>query len=128
MNGNKQKISLTTLAATAAAGVMAFALAATPAQAQVGFDVHIGTPPPPLRYEVRPAAPGPGYVWADGYWEPFNGRYRWHPGYWNRAPYEGAYYVHPHYDHYPDGWHLHEGYWAHEDHDPHYWDHHDHPR
>ena len=37
-------------------------------------------------------------------------------------PYEGGYYVYPHWDHYPDGWHMHEGYWAHEDHDNHYWD------
>ena len=109
---------------TAAAGLLAMALTGPAALAQVSFGVRIGAPPPPLRYEARPAAPGPGYAWVDGYYDPYNGGYRWHPGYWNRAPYEGAYYVHPHWDHYPDGWHQHEGYWAHEDHDPHYWDHH----
>jgi hypothetical protein len=126
----KQYISMVKIAATAAAGVMAFALAAPPAQAQVSFGIRIGQPPPALRYEARPPIPGPGYAWVDGYWEPFQGRYRWHPGYWNRPPYEGAYYVHPHWDHYPDGWHMHEGYWAHEDHDNHYWDNHrdEHPR
>ena len=120
--------SLARIALTAAAALLTFSLATPAAHAQVSFGVRIGTPPPPLRYEARPVAPGPGYAWVDGFYEPFNGRYRWHPGYWNRAPYEGAYYVHPHWDHYPDGWHQHEGYWAHEDHDPHYWDnHHDGP-
>ncbi len=99
--------------ATLAAALAVFTLA-TPAQAQVG--VYIGTPPPPMRYEVRPAAPGPGYGWIDGYWQPYNGRYRWIGGRWDRAPYEGAYWSHPHYDHYDRGWALHEGHWDHEDH------------
>ena len=115
---------LNNVALTGAAGHMALAFAHPSAQTQINFGVTIGREPPPLRYEARPAMPGPGYIWVDGYYEPFNGQYRWHPGYWNRAPYEGAYYVHPHWDHYPDGWHMHEGYWAHEDHDPHYWDNH----
>jgi hypothetical protein len=119
----KKSNSFSTIATMAAAGLMTFALAATPARAQVGF-VHIGQAPPPLRYEARPPMPGPGFAWIDGYWEPWQGRYRWHPGRWDRAPYEGAYYVHPHYDHYPDGWHMHEGYWGREDHDTHYWDRH----
>ncbi len=121
---NKIANSFTRLALTAAAGLLTSAFATPEAQSQVNFGVRIGTPPPPLRYENRPPAPGPGYAWVDGYYEPSNGRYHWHAGYWNQAPYAGAYYVHPHWDHYPDGWHQHEGYWAHEDHDPHYWDNH----
>ena len=114
-----KKISLTTLAAA----VLTLTFAA-PGKAQVGFGVTIGTPPPPLRYEARPGIPGPGFIWVDGFWEPASGRYQWHPGHWERPPFEGAFYVHPHWDHYPDGWHMHEGYWAHEDHDDHYWEHH----
>ncbi len=114
------------VASFAAAGLIAATVAAPAAHAQIGL--YIGTPPPPIRYEARPPIPGPGYVWVDGFYEPFNGGYRWHPGYWNRPPYAGAYWVHPHYDHYQEGWHLHEGYWAHEDHDDHHWDHHDHDR
>ncbi len=124
---NKKHIPLVRLYAITAAFVMGLVFAAQPAHGQITFGVRIGAPPPPLRYEARPPAPGPGFVWVDGYYEPYNNNYRWHPGYWNRAPYEGAYYIHPHWDHYPDGWHMHEGYWAHEDHDPHYWDNH-HPR
>jgi hypothetical protein len=123
-----QKVSFARLASTLAGCALAFTLAAPAARAQVSFGIHIGTPPPPLRYEARPPIPGPGFVWVDGFWEPFHGRYRWHPGYWNRPPFEGAYYVHPHWDHYPDGWHMHDGYWAHEDHGDHYWDHHENDR
>ena len=106
--------TLNTLAVSSALALAAFALA-VPAHAQVG--VYIGSAPPPLRYEVRPAIPGPGYAWSEGYWEPYGGRYRWHGGAWQRPPFEGGYYVHPHYDHYDQGWRIHEGYWSHENHE-----------
>ena len=74
---------------------------------------------------ARPVCPGPGYVWADGYWNWAGGRYVWVPGVWRRPPYAGAYWAHPHYDHYPTGWAYHEGHWDHEDHgDHHDWGHH----
>ena len=119
------------LATLAAAGLMAATLAAPPASAQVGIGVTIGEPPPPLRYEARPPAPGVGFVWTDGFYEPYGGAYRWHAGYWQRPPFEGGYYVHPHWDRYPDGWHMHEGYWAHGGpgpgyHEDHYWENHPH--
>ena len=67
-----------TLASFAAAGIFTLSLA-TPAHAQVSFGVRVGSAPPPLRYERRPPAPGPGYAWVDGYYDPYNGGYRWHP-------------------------------------------------
>lgn len=96
-----------------------------PATAQVSIGVVIGrTTPPPLRYEVRPRVPGPGYVWVDGYWNWTRGRYVWVPGVWQRPPYAGAYWSHGHWDRYPDGWHYHQGHWDHEDHEDHYdWGH-----
>ena len=39
---------------------LATAALAAPAFGQIG--VYIGTPPPPIRYEVRPPIPGPGYA------------------------------------------------------------------
>ena len=124
---------LSSLAATAAAAVMAFGLAAPAAHAQIGIGVVIGTPPPPLRYEGRGYAPGPGFVWQEGYWMPDpdgDGHYRWIRGGWVRPPYEGAYFVHPHYDRFEDGWHMQPGYWSHENHEEHEYyrhrdDHHD---
>ena len=115
-NGGKTMKALLTLA------LAAFATTAA-AHAQVG--VYIGRTPPPLRYETRPPVPGPGDSWIDGYYEPWQGGYRWHGGYWGRPPYAGAYWVHPHYDHYDRGWAYHEGYWGHDDRHAyeHHWDH-----
>ena len=97
-------------------GAAAATVISIPAFSQVRVGVYLGTPPPPIRYEVRGQMPGPGFQWTEGYWEPYQGRYRWHAGSWQRPPYEGAYYVHPHYDHYDRGWALHEGHWDREDH------------
>jgi hypothetical protein len=93
-----------------------------PAFAQIG--VYIGRNPPPIRYESRPNPPGEGYQWVDGYWGVQSGRYVWVNGRWDRPPYEGGYWTHPHYDHYQQGWRMHEGHWDHEDHRDHeYQDH-----
>ena len=81
------------------AAISAALLAWAPtAQAQISFDFHIGTPPPPPRGYRVPPQPGPDYVWIEGYQYPENGHYVWHNGYWTRPPYEGAYWVAPYYD------------------------------
>jgi hypothetical protein len=72
-------------------------VSASAAHAQISFDVHIGTPPPPPRVYRVPARPGPDYVWVEGYWYPQGRRYLWHNGYWTHPPYEGAYWVAPYY-------------------------------
>jgi hypothetical protein len=99
------------------AGGLTLAALTAPAVAQIG--VYIGRNPPPLRREVRPAMPGQGYVWQEGYWGNEGGRYVWRGGTWQRPPYEGGYWSHPHYDHYQQGWQMHEGHWDHEDRDHH---------
>ena len=106
-------------------GAALAAAMAIPAVGQVSFGIQLGrTPPPALRSERRSPMPGAGYVWVDGYWRWDRGRYVWAPGVWQRPPYAGAYWTHPHWDHYNDGWHYHEGHWDHEDHgDHHDWDH-----
>jgi len=98
-------------------------LAALPAFAQISVGVTIGTPPPPRVLKVRPASPGPDYIWVEGYWYPVSGHYRWHEGYWTRPPYPGAHWVASHHD----GEHWFEGFWDGDHgrirHD-HAWDHH----
>jgi len=54
-------------------------------------------PPPPRVYYSRVPAPGPGYLWIDGYWNYNGGRYGWVNGYWGRPPYRGARWVAPRY-------------------------------
>lgn len=39
-------------------------------------------PLPPLRAEVRPPIPRPGYFWRPGYWNWVGGRYAWVGGVW----------------------------------------------
>ena len=93
-----------------------------PAAAQIS--IHFRTGPPATRYERRGDAPGPGYVWVDGYWAQQGRHYQWVEGRWQQPPYENGYWSHPHYDHEREGWRMHEGHWDHEDHGNHD-DHHD---
>lgn len=66
-------------------------------------------PPPvaPRVYYARPVAPGPGYVWINGYYYPSAGRYAWRAGYWTRPPYVGARWYAPRYH----GGRYYHGYW-----------------
>jgi hypothetical protein len=96
-------------------GLLLGAVLSIPASAQLS--VYVGSAPPPMRYEQRGPLPGQGYVWIDGYWTPNGHHYRWVAGRWERPPYEGAVWSHAHYDHYHQGWQLHEGHWEHSDHD-----------
>lgn len=73
----------------------------------VDVGISIGAPPAPRVLRVRPRAPGPDYVWVDGYWYADGGHYRWHAGYWSRPPYGGATWVAPRYE----GGHFFNGYW-----------------
>jgi hypothetical protein len=73
-------------------------LAAGSVFGQVAVGINIGPPPPPRVLRVRPVAPGPDFVWLDGYWYPVGGRYRWHEGYWTRPPYAGALWVGPRHE------------------------------
>jgi hypothetical protein len=56
------------------------------AHAQVGFSVNIE--PPPLPVYDQPIIPGPGYLWAPGYWSwnPDIDDYYWVPGTWVLPP------------------------------------------
>ena len=92
------------------------------AAAQVSVGIEIGAPPPPRVVAVRPLAPGPEFIWIEGYWYLVGHHYRWHPGYWTRPPYPGAHWVVP----YHDGRRYFGGYWDGDrgrfEHD-HHWDH-----
>ena len=90
--------------------------------AQVSINVRIGPPPPPRVVPVVAVSPGPEYVWVEGYWYPVGNHWKWHRGYWTRAPYAGAYWLAPRYER---GEYF-EGYWE-GDHGRmghnHHWDH-----
>jgi hypothetical protein len=90
--------------------ILAATAFAAPAFGQIS--VYIGTPPPPIRYEVPPPMPQMGYVWMPGYWSPYGGRYVWAPGRWSRPPYYGAAWQGGGWDHDGRGWRYRQGYWA----------------
>ncbi|HKE26295.1 MAG TPA: YXWGXW repeat-containing protein [Bryobacteraceae bacterium] len=82
-----------------------FTVAACSAQVSVG--ITIGAPPPPRVVAVRPVAPGPDFMWVEGYWYPVGHHYKWHDGYWTRVPYPAARWVAPRWE----GGHYYVGYW-----------------
>src|ERR1051325_8863113 len=91
---------LTILAALTLLSVPAFA-------AQVSIGINIGPPPPPRVVRVAPVRPGPDFMWVEGYWYPVGNHWKWHKGYWTRAPYSGAIWYAPRYER----GQFFEGYW-----------------
>jgi hypothetical protein len=69
--------------------------------------VGFGPPPVPVAAAYVPVAPGPGYAWVGGYWQPVGARWNWHAGYWAPRPYAHAYRVAPRYN----AGRYYRGYW-----------------
>src|SRR5712692_6749092 len=86
---------------------MALLVAGSMFGVDVSVGIRIGPPPPPRVVRVRPAIPGPGFVWVEGYWYPTGNHYRWHEGYWTRPPYDGSVWIVPRHD----GGLFYNGYW-----------------
>ena len=68
-------------------------------------------PPPPPRYGVVGVAPGPGFVWTNGYWDWRGGRWGWVEGRWLRPPHRRAVWVEPEWRHDGNRWRFRRGYW-----------------
>lgn len=79
-----------------------------PADPYYGGPVAVAPPAP--RVEVYGAAPVPGHIWINGYWNWTGRRHDWVGGHWE-APRPGYRWV-PHYwSQGYGGWRLHQGYW-----------------
>ncbi len=76
-----------------------------------GYFVARTPPPPAAGFGVVGVAPGPGYVWVNGYWEGRGGSWQWVRGSWVRPPRHGAVWVAPSYRPYRNGYHYRPGYW-----------------
>jgi WXXGXW repeat (2 copies) len=72
--------------------------------------VRFGPPPPP-RYGVMGYAPGPGYVWTDGYWDWRGSRWFWVDGRWMRPPRRSAVWVPGVWVQSNHGYRFRRGYW-----------------
>ena len=76
-----------------------------------GVSYYASTPPPPLQTEVYGVAPGPGYVWAGGYWGYNSGRYAWVPGSWQRPPHRGERWESARWEHHGNRYEFRKGHW-----------------
>ena len=68
-------------------------------------------PPPPVKVEVRPVSPGPGFVWIDGFWGYEGGHHIWQAGRWEKPPRANAHYVAPRWDRKGNQYAFREGHW-----------------
>ena len=76
-----------------------------------GYVYYASAPPPPVRAEVFGVAPGPGFVWINGYWGYRGGAYAWVPGRWERPPRRGAAWVQGRWERHGNRWGYRDGHW-----------------
>jgi hypothetical protein len=86
--------------------VMAFSMVACG-----GAVYYASAPPPPLRAEFAGVAPGPGYVWVNGYWGWRGTQHVWIAGSYMRPPHARAVWVAPRWENRGGRYYLHEGRW-----------------
>jgi hypothetical protein len=91
-------------------GAIALVMFLLGAATHVDLGIAVGAPPPPVPADVVVGpvgvAPGPGYVWVDGYWDWVGGRWVWMPGRWVLPPRRDLVWVGPVVD-----FRLHRGHW-----------------
>jgi hypothetical protein len=68
-------------------------------------------PPAPRSFVAVGVAPGPGYVWTNGYWDWRGRNWAWVEGRWQRAPRARAVWVAPEWRHEGRGYRFQRGYW-----------------
>lgn len=88
----------------------AVAAPAEPPVATAG-DIVVAEPPPAPVVEVRTVAPGPNFIWIDGYWGWERGHRVWYRGHWERPPHGYRTWVQPRWEHRPHGYVFVRGYW-----------------
>ncbi|MEO8125843.1 MAG: hypothetical protein ABJF23_33370 [Bryobacteraceae bacterium] len=76
-----------------------------------GYSVYATVPPPPGRYGVQGYAPGPGYMWTDGYYGYSGGRYVWNSGRWARPPRGRSHWEPGQWQQQGRGYRLRRGHW-----------------
>jgi hypothetical protein len=74
-----------------------------------GYALAYGPPPP--RYGALGYAPGPGYVWTEGYWNYAGGNWAWVGGRWQRPPRAHAVWAAPEWRREGGRYRFHRGYW-----------------
>ncbi len=100
--------------AFALGSLLVLGLTTASAQVRFGFGIHIGTPPPPVGYDVVVAAPYPDAMWVRGCWSwnYYEHRRIWVSGHWAPRHY-GPVYRERAYRHVPHG--VARGWWRNHD-------------
>ena len=93
------------------AGVMLASSAMTACASQAYVAYQVTPPPAPMAVGAVGYAPGPGFVWADGFWDLRGGRWAWVGGEWRRPPRGRAVWVRPNWEPRGRSWRFHRGYW-----------------
>jgi WXXGXW repeat (2 copies) len=77
-----------------------------------GYAAYV-VPAPPAPYVVGAVgyAPGPGYVWVDGFWDLRGGRWAWVNGRWAVPPRGHAVWDRDRWERHGNGWRYHRGHW-----------------
>jgi hypothetical protein len=88
-----------------------FVIFGTMLTACAGGSYYVRTGPPAPRYAVIGSAPGPGYVWTNGYWDWRGRNWVWVDGRWLRPPRARAVWVGPEWRHEGNRWRFRRGYW-----------------
>ncbi len=96
------------LVATVLAGSLA---AAGCGGGYVGYGYRVPPPPPPVEVGAIGYAPGPGFVWIDGFWDLHDSRWEWRRGYWARPPHSHARWERSYWEHHGRGYRFHRGHW-----------------
>jgi len=84
--------------------------ALTACAARSGYVAAYGPPPPP-RYRVVGVAPGPRYVWTEGFYDLRGGRWIWVPGRWVVPPRPRAVWVAPYWARHGRAYRFYPGRW-----------------
>lgn len=73
--------------------------------------VFVRVRPPAPSVEVRAVAPGPDFIWIEGFHRWDGTRYVWIPGHWERRPHPKAVWMPGRWRHNDRGWFWVEGHW-----------------
>jgi len=76
-----------------------------------GGAYYVSAPPPP-RYGYVGVAPGPGFIWTEGFYDLRGSNWVWVTGRWQRPPARGRVWVAPEWRREGGGhYRYHRGYW-----------------
>jgi hypothetical protein len=89
----------------------AFVMAGTVFSGCAAGGAFVAYGPPPPRYGIVGVAPGPGYIWTEGFWDLRGGNWVWAGGHWMRPPRPHAVWVAPAWRHEGNRWRFYRGRW-----------------